>query len=81
MRGQILLGISFLYHLNQWELPPLEIKKNYPSGVGSVNWSWFDEKGVMHTFHLKNLLFFPDCLVNVLSVTALANQLDAFDGT
>ncbi len=45
-----------------------------PSGVGSVNWSRFDNKGVKHIPPLKNVLFFPDSPLKVLSITALCKK-------
>ena len=53
----------------------------HPTGIGSVTWSWKDEAGQAHQKKLHNVLFFPDSLVNILSVTSLARQEDDEEGT
>ncbi len=80
-RDLIFLEMSSLCHLNQRELPSLEIKNSIPVVLNLSSGPLFDDKGAKHMLHLRNVLFFPDSPVNVLSVTALANQLDDSDGT
>ncbi len=42
---------------------------------------WKDNERIVHTLQLCNTLYFLDSLVNILSVTALADQLDDAKGT
>ena len=55
--------------------------KNIAQGVGDVEMSWSDDKGTTHTYLLTNVLHFPGSPVNILSVTAFANQLDNDEAT
>ena len=56
-------------------------KQNLPSGIGTVKWTWTDDKGNPHTHFLPNVLYFPTSPVNILSVEELANYFDDDDGT
>ena len=56
-------------------------KQNRPRGVGTVCWKWKDDGGKYHAFDIKNVLYFPDSPVNILSVTKFAAQLDDNEGT
>ena len=51
------------------------------NGIGDVTLSWTDDGGKIHHNLLQNVLHFPDSPVNILSVTAFANQLDDDYGT
>ena len=50
-------------------------------GIGTVQMTWTDDVGHKHKYSMINVLHFPDSPVNILSVTAFANQLDDDDGT
>ena len=50
-------------------------KDNSPSGVGTVDWNWRDDDGVLHTHRFEDVLYFPQSPVNILSVTCFAEQL------
>ena len=52
-----------------------------PEGVGEVQWCWIDDEGTAHTYRLRNVFFFPDSPVNILSLTAFAKQLGDSSGT
>ena len=51
------------------------------TGIGTVKASWQDDNGKSHTYELQNVLYFPDSPVNIISITAFANQLNDDDGT
>eukprot|EP00978_Attheya_sp_CCMP212_P007526 scaffold17426_cov58-Attheya_sp.AAC.6 len=53
----------------------------YPKGIGFVDWTWKDDAGQKHKTRLKGVLYFPDSPVNILSITALATQMDDPEGT
>ena len=55
--------------------------KNSSSGMGTINWRWKDDKGRSHTMKIKDVLFFPDSPVNILSITSLADQFKDDNGT
>ena len=46
---------------------------NRANGVGVVVWKWKDDNGKLQTFEVKNVLYFPDSSVNILSVTKFAD--------
>jgi hypothetical protein len=52
-----------------------------PLGKATAKISFKDDNGVSHTIELQNAYFFPDSPVNVMSVTALADQFDDDEGT
>jgi hypothetical protein len=52
-----------------------------PVGKAAAQITFKDDDGITHTIILKNAYYFPDSPVNVLSVTAFADQLDDDDGT
>ena len=52
-----------------------------PSGIGTVEWTWCDDKGKRHTYRVRNVLFFPQSPINILSVTEFAKQLNDEEGT
>ncbi len=56
-------------------------KANRLSGIGTVKWEWKDDHGHVHSYLIKNVLYFPSSPINILSVTELANQLDDNSGT
>ena len=53
----------------------------YPEKVGRLPLTWKDDSGSSYSIVLDDVLFFPRSPVNILSVTALANQLDDDSGT
>ncbi len=55
--------------------------KNVTAGMGSVRWSWKDDNGKLHSMDIQDVLYFPSSPVNILSITALANQLQDDKGT
>lgn len=52
-----------------------------PSGIGDVKVTWMDDEGIPYEIILRKVLYFPSSPVNVLSVTAFANQLCDDEGT
>ena len=56
-------------------------KTSIPAGIGTVKWTWKDDTGQNHTHHLTEVLYFPTSPVNILSITALADQLNDDHGT
>ncbi len=56
-------------------------KSNKPSVIGTVQWSWKDDNGKLHIHLVKNVIFFPDSPVHILSITSFANKLNDYDGT
>ena len=56
-------------------------KGHAPSGTGTVRWRWKDDKGNPHEYLVRNVLFFPQSPINILSVTEFAKQLDDEEGT
>jgi len=52
-----------------------------PSGIGSVRWSWRDDKGSLHEYLVENVLYFSQSPINILSVTTFAKQLNDTEGT
>jgi hypothetical protein len=56
-------------------------KTSIPTGIGTVKWTWKDDSGQEHTHHLTDVLYFPTSPVNILSITALADQLNDDNGT
>ena len=56
-------------------------KLNRPAGIGTVEWKWKDDYGKTHTYHLEQVLYFPQSPINIMSVTELARQLDDKDST
>ena len=56
-------------------------KLNRPEGIGTVEWKWKDDEGVIHTEKLENVLHFPQSPINIMSVTEYARQLNDEEGT
>ena len=56
-------------------------KENTSAGIGTVQWKWKDDDGVFHTFEIRDVLYFPESPVNILSVTKFADQLNDDEGT
>ena len=52
-----------------------------PLGKATARILFKDNDGISHTIDLQNAYYFPDSPVNVMSVTALAEQLDDDEGT
>ena len=50
---------------------------NYPipKDIGTVSWSWTDYEGQLHTNKPKNIFYFTDSPVNILSAAALAESM------
>ena len=71
------------------ELSPVSMHKvatiggrgHTPSGIGTVQWTWSDNKGKQHTHLVRNVLYFPQPPINILSVTEFARQLNDEEGT
>ena len=49
--------------------------------IGTVFWSWEDDKGQLHSNNLKNVLYFTYSSVNILSATSLAGSMKYGKGT
>ena len=49
--------------------------------MGTVQWRWKGDLGKIHTLDIKNVLYFPQSPVNILSITGLGYQLKDNDGT
>ena len=46
-----------------------------------VKWRWKDDEGNTHQYLVENTLYFPHSLINILSVTDFAKQLNNKEGT
>ena len=55
--------------------------QNSARGMGTVRWRWKDDDGRVHEYDIKDVLFFPNSPVNILSVTEFATQLEDDEGT
>eukprot|EP00957_Ditylum_brightwellii_P028114 2122674-Ditylum_brightwellii.AAC.1 len=51
------------------------------SGIVKVPLSWKDDDGKTHSYVLETALYFPESLVNILSITCLGKQLEDEEGT
>ena len=49
--------------------------------MGTVRWRWKDDTGKQHTTDVHDVLLFPQSPVNILSITALAEQFNNDKGT
>jgi hypothetical protein len=47
-------------------------KNSQPSGIGTVIWSWQDDNTKTHQYEFKNVYYFPQSPVNILSITTFA---------
>ena len=56
-------------------------KGHQPSGIRTACWSWRDDKGKLHEYHVEDILYFPQSPINTLSVTTFAKQLKDTEGT
>ena len=56
---------------------------NYPipKDIGTVSWSWTDYEGQLHTNKPKNIFYFTDSPVNILSAAALAESMKYVEET
>eukprot|EP00957_Ditylum_brightwellii_P061460 4665045-Ditylum_brightwellii.AAC.1 len=54
---------------------------HHPEAIGSVTVSWKDNDGKRNEYVLKNSLYFPGSLVNIISATSLDDQLNNNEGT
>ena len=54
---------------------------NRANGVDTVVLNRKDENGKLHTFEVKDVLYFLDSPVNILSVTKFVDQLNDDHGT
>ena len=52
-----------------------------PKWIFRVIWSWTDYEGKLHTNKLKNVLYFPQSPVNILSVTSLSESMKYYEVT
>ena len=59
------------------------IVRKYPitKEIGTVNWSWTDDKGKLHTHKWNNVLYFIDSPLNILSETAMSESMKDDEGT
>ena len=48
---------------------------NVPAGIGTVIWSWKDDKNETHNHRIKNVHFFPTSPVNIPGITDFGSQL------
>eukprot|EP00957_Ditylum_brightwellii_P158108 12034896-Ditylum_brightwellii.AAC.1 len=51
-----------------------------PQGKCVAKISWKDDDGMVHEYRLNNAFYFPDSLVNVISLTSLVDQLNDNEG-
>ena len=66
---------------NDLQVATIGGKENTSAGIGTVRWKWKDDEGVFHTFEIRDVLYFPESPVNILSVTKFADQLNDDEGT
>ena len=52
-----------------------------PVGYVDIVWQWSGDSGTMHNHTIKEILFFPDSLVNILGVSKWAVQSKDVEGT
>ena len=64
-----------------YQVATIRDSHNRATAVGTVVWEWKDDKGKLHTFEVKDVLYLLDSPVNILSVTKVADQLDDNHGT
>ena len=50
--------------------------KAKPAGKGNVSWSWADDDGAVHAYIIKDVYYYPDSPVNVLSTAKFGRQLE-----
>ena len=56
-------------------------KSLIPKGIGTVIWDWTDDKGKLRKNKLKNVIYFPESLVNTLSTNVLTESMKDNEGT
>ena len=49
--------------------------------MNDVRWRWNDNECNDHEYMIKNVLYFSQSLINILSVTEFAKQLEDEEGT
>ena len=62
-------------------VPTIGSKLNQPAGIETVKWTWKYDGGAVHTEQIENTLYFPKSLINIMSVTELANKFNDEEGT
>ena len=50
-------------------------------GIGTVRWSWTNDYGNLHSNKFKNVVYFTDSPINILSATVLAESRKEDKGT
>ena len=67
--------------LQQTKVATIAGEGHSASGIGTVCWIWHDDFGVKHEYLVKDVLYFPQSPINILSITAFATQLQDEHGT
>ena len=57
------------------------VKYLRPKGIGIVFWSWTDNRSQLYPNNLKDLIYFTNSPVNILSKTGLDNSMKDDKGT
>eukprot|EP00957_Ditylum_brightwellii_P203336 15334193-Ditylum_brightwellii.AAC.1 len=52
-----------------------------PEGIGTAQVEQKDDQGCTHRYKLKKALYFPELLVNIISITLFVEQLQDNKGT
>ncbi len=68
--------IGSIHPLQNHNVATIDSQVNQASGAGTVLWTWKDDSGDMHSYNVRNMLFFLALPINILSITELANQLN-----
>ncbi len=50
-------------------------QNNSPQGKGTVRQSWKDNEGQTHSFHIRDVYYFPGSPINILGITTFAMPL------
>ena len=56
-----------LSYVSQHKVATIGGRGHTPSGIGTVQWTWSDDKGKRHTYLVQNVLYFPQSPINILA--------------
>ena len=54
---------------------------SYFKTIGTISWSWTDDKGQLHTQKMNNVLYFTDSAINILSAISFSGSMKDDEGT
>ena len=73
--------VGTIRHTDKHYVATIGGNKNAATGMGTVRWRWKDDTGKQHTTDVRDVLLFLQSPVNILSITALAEQFKDDEGT